>query len=859
MSDSQAPRQLGHYEIVSPIGAGGMGTVYKARDTRLDRTVAIKLLSGQYSHRFEREARAISSLNHPNICTLHDVGHDQDTPYLVMEYVQGRPLTCPVPWPRAVDQAIQIAEAMAAAHHQGIVHRDLKPANVLVTATGVKVLDFGLAQLRPPIEDLDRHVTASLTAEGTLIGSLHYMAPEQLEGKPADARTDIYALGLLLHELITGRRAHEGNSAAEVISIAMRDATPPVRELQPDVPEALDRIIARCVQRDPSARWQTMEALAEALRWLRDASVSGVRALAPAVALPPRRRRWLPTAVAVAAATAGLALGWSLPGKRTDVTTMTRVVADLDLPPELGAAFDSVFEIAPDGSAIVFNAQQALWIRSLTDGSMRRLPGTAGGTLPFWSPDSRSIGFFADGRLQRLALPDGAPTVLASAANPQGGAWGSDGVIVFAPAASGPLQRIGDRGGQIGDATRLDESRQEVRHAWPRYLPGSDRFTYLAESSRSDMTAVRIGRGAPGEASGPIGVRAAQRGAIVVRLAQRAYLLSVHDGELLAHRFDESEGEVAGSPETLARRARAAFSASSAGALVFVADPELRNRPVWLDRAGTVIEEAGEVGAYHDVNISRDGRRVAYARSVEGGSAKSLWVHELATGALTRVPIDGEPDDPVWSPDGRRIAISWEVRGADHEDVYIVDLARPDQPRRIAPAWPRWPLDWSPDGRLVLYAEVSPTTKYDLWVAPADGGAAPTPIVRGPGKDHGARFSPDGRAIAYQSDESGITRVYVTPFPPDPARTVLISSGGGNQPRWDADGTRLFYTAPNRDVMAVTITVEDGRFVAGKPVRLFTASGRVEVSGDRFLMLRDESQGGVTPVHLLTGWAGGLR
>ena len=861
MSGSQAPRRLGHYEIISPIGAGGMGTVFKARDTRLDRLVAIKVLSGDYSNRFEREARAISSLNHPHICTLYDVGHDGDTPYLVMEYVQGQPLTSPLPWRQAVDQAIQIAEAMAAAHQHGIVHRDLKPANVLVTGTGVKVLDFGLAQVRAPLGELDQHATASLTAQGSVLGTLTYMAPEQLEGRVADARTDIYALGLVLYELVAGRRARDGGTAAEVISAAMRDPVPVLRESRPDVPEALDRIIARCLQREPSARWQTMEALGEALRWLRDSSTSTAHAVSAATAPRTRRRWWAPVAGALLIAGASLTIGWTLSARRPD-TPLPRMLTDVDLPPEMGAPFDSVFEIAPDGNAVVFNVQQALWLRSLTDGSLRRLPGTAGGSLPFWSPDGRSIGFFADGRLQRLTLPDGSPTVLAEAANPQGGAWGPDGVIVFAPAAVGALQRVGDRGGPVTDATRLDAAREEIRHAWPQWLPGSDRFTYLAESRRSDLSAVRIGAvGAPGAASGPVGSQVPQRGAIVTRVAQSAYLLLVSDGELLSYPFDERRGTVTGPPDTLARRARAKFSLSSAGALVFVADPDVRNRPVWVNRTGAPIEEAGEVGAYYDLSLSRDGQRIAYSRSVEGGTAKGLWVHELATGAITRVPVDGEPDDPVWSPDGRRLAFSWKVRGADHEDVYVIDLAQPDQPRRIAPAGTsRWPMDWSPDGRLVLYAEVSPTTKYDLWVAPADGGSAPMQVVRGPAKDHSARFSPDGRAIAYQSDESGITRVYVTPFPPDGSRTVLVSSGGGNQPRWDADGTRLYYTTPGRGLVMADVKVQDGRFTVGKSSRLFSVSGRIEpFRGDRFLMLRDESQPGATPVHLLTGWAGSVK
>jgi predicted Ser/Thr protein kinase len=857
MSGSQAPRLLGHYEIVSPLGAGGMGTVYKGRDTRLDRTVAIKLLSGEFSHRFQREARAISSLNHPHICTLYDIGHDGDTPYLVMEYVDGQPLACPVPWPRAIGQAIQIAEAMAAAHRQGIVHRDLKPANVLVTGTGVKVLDFGLAQVQPPVPELGHHATASLTAQGTVLGSLHYMAPEQLEGRPADARTDIYALGLVLYELITGRRAHEGRSSAEVIAVTMLDAVPLVREIRPEVPEAVERIVSRCLQKDPAHRWQTMEALGEALRWVRDSSTSVAQPVGATT--PPRAkgRPWMRVVGAMALAGAGLALGWAWSAQRLGPVP-ARMVTDLDMPPELGAPFDSVFEIAPDGQWLVFNSQQALWLRSFTDGSVRRLSGTAGGTLPFWSPDSRSIGFFADGRLQRLTLPDGSPSVLADAPNPRGGAWGRNGQIVFAPSAEGVLRRVAERGGAVTEATRLDEAREEVRHSWPYYLPGRDRFTYVSESRRSDMNAIRIGGGTPGDASDPVGSQVSQRGAIAGRIGTDTYLLLVYERELLAYRFDEGRNAVLGAPETLARRARAPISLSSTGALVYVADPAVRNRPVWVDATGQVVGEAAEVGSYADLGVSRDGQRIAYSRSVEGGSAKGLWVHDLATGNMTRLPIDGEPDDPVWSPDLRRLAMSWKSRGIDEEDVYVVDLASPDQPRRLlTAATGRWPLDWSPDGRLVLYAEVSPVTKYDLWVAPIDGGVAPTPIVRSPGKDHGARFSPDGRMIAYQSDESGLTRVYVTPFPPDPSGTILVSEGGGNQPRWDPDGTRLYYVAPSRDLMMAAIVRRDGRLAAGKPSRLFTVSGRVEkFAGDRYLMLRDESQPGPTPIHVLTGWAG---
>jgi eukaryotic-like serine/threonine-protein kinase len=851
--------RLGPYELSALVGAGGMGEVYRARDTRLDRTVAIKILKNEFSHRFDSEARAISALNHPHICALHDVGQESDTEYLVMEYVQGKPLACPMEVPQAIEFGVQIADALAAAHRQGIIHRDLKPANILVTREGVKLLDFGIASRQPQIAAPDQGVTASRTIEGVLVGTLEYMAPEQLEGRKANERTDIYAFGLVLYEMLTGLRAAEASSAAGVIAVVMSGPIPSVRTRRPDVPEELERLIHRCLEKDPDRRWQSAEALREALQWLRD---SRSRRQAPAASnssLPQRswRSRWAKAVLFVLAGAACTGAGWWAASLSHRAAAGLSMVTDLDLPPDLTVGFDSVFAIAPDGKSVVFNSGRALWLRSLQNGTVRRLAGTAGGIFPFWSPSSRAIAFFADGQLQRLNLPDGSPIVLAPAPSPRGGAWSSRGVVVFAPSLGGPLLQVAEDGGPTSAVTTLDSSRQEVTHEFPSFVPGGDRFVFFAGSRVPQLSSVRMadldtaGGAAPLISSQPF-----QSPAVVADTPEGSYLLSVRDGELLAQSFDVSRGQVSGPARTLARRVRTQFSVMSNGAIVYVVDPDVRNQPVWVNRDGRTIGPDGEVGSYHDLGLSRDQTKVAYVRATEAGGVRGVWVHDLATGSTMRLRIDGVPGDPTWSSDGHQMAIALTVEGVREGDVYITDLARPGQPRRLlATPGRRWPLDWSADGRLIMYAEVDPQTNYDIWVVTPDGGGS-TAIVRGPAKDQGARFSPDGKWIAYQSNESGVSRVYVTDLSGGKGRTMLVSSGEGNQARWRDDGREIYYQAPDQNLMVVPIEWSPAGPVPGTPRVLFKSSGHFEPAamGEKFLVLRDAASPDVARVHVLIGW-----
>ena len=490
-------------------------------------------------------------------------------------------------------------------------------------------------------------------------------------------------------------------------------------------------------------------------------------------------------------------------GEANGAASPLRLVTDLDMPPELGAPFDSAFEIsAGQDSGLAFNAQQALWLRSLADGSLRRLPGTAGGTLPFWSPDSRSIGFFAEGRLQRLTLPDGAPSVLADAANPQGGAWGQNGFIVFAPATVGPLRQVAERGGPVADATRLDAAREERRGTRGRttclVTPASPTSPRVAARS---MTAVRIGGGGARGGSNQWADGRADLSARRDRQASGARTPTCcrcTTGTCSAHRFDKEGEPSSGHPTRWCAACGRGCRCRRLARWCYVADPRVPNRPVWVDRGRHGRSRRQGTSVRPSTWACRGtGSAVAYSRSVEVGSAKGLWVHDLAQGATTRVPFDGEPDESVWSPDVRRLAVSWKLRGAEHEDVYVVELsgARPAASTAAGGSSSRWPLDWSPDGRFVLYAEVSPTTKYNVWVAPVEGGATPVAM-----RTWGARArttAPASRPTAVPSPTRA-TRA-ASPgstshrFLRTRSRTVLVSAGGGNQPRWAPDGTRLYY------------------------------------------------------------------
>ena len=861
-----SPQRLGPYELLELVGEGGMGEVWKARDTRLDRIVAIKRMRGEVTRRFEQEARAVSALSHPHICTLYDIGNDQGTPYLVMEFVEGRTLRGPLPVREALRVAVPIAGALVAAHRAGIVHRDLKPANVLVGPSGVKLVDFGLA--RQTSSQAPSDATPN-TRAGMLVGTLQYMSPEQLEGRDADARSDIFAFGLLLYELLTGRRAFDARSEAGIIAAVMHNDPPPLRSLAPDVPLALDRIVGRAIEKDPERRWQTMEAVKDALEWVADTLSPGATETPPSRVIAPHPSRSRPWVIAAGVAALAAAIAMTAWAVRPDPPAQ-RLQVEVALPEELTIGFDSLIALAPHGRSFVVNASRTLWLRSLEDGSLRALPGTTGAVLPFWSPDATHVAFFADGRLKTMRLPDSTPEILADAPNPRGGAWSPSGAIIFAPQALGPLLKVPAAGGPVEPVTALDAARQEDQHSAPVFLPDGRRFLYHARSVLRDNSTLALGSldDPPGRST--LALAAADTGGWYAPASARGagHVAFLRRRNLLVQRFDPGSRALSGEPTVLARRVRvmadtiANLSIASRGELTYVADAPRVNQPRWYSRDGALVSSVGDLGEYTAARLSPTGTLLATVRADPVDFGRSVWILDLARNVDRQISVNGHMDDPVWSPDSQRLAVAWTRPGEEVSNLHETSPDRPGPPRPLAtPGAIRWPLDWSPDGRFVLYAQIDPVTKFDIWAVPADGQGAPTPVVRGPGKDNEARFSPDGRFVAYQSDEIKETRVYLTPFPPN-GRQIPISEGTGAEPRWRRDGRELYYIGTDGALFGVPLSLEGGDIRAGRPERLFGGGdSRLRVwhydpaaDGSRFLVLTLNEGLGATPVHFLSGW-----
>jgi len=842
-----------------------MGEVFKARDTRLDRTVAIKFIKPEHAERFRREAKAISSLNHPHICTLYDVGEESGTDFLVMEYLEGRPLPGPLPPAEALRYALQIADALIAAHRKGIVHRDLKPANIMLTASGVKLLDFGLAKVRTETSADGADTISSITGRGDIVGTLHYMSPEQVSGLDVDARSDIFSFGQVLYEMFSGRRGVEGASHADVIASILRDEPRNLTELAPSVPAGIDRVIRKCLRKIPSERWQSMEAVRDALEWAAEAGA------AASPAAPARRhRRWWPAAVAGASAIAALSFVAVRPYVEPRPSRRTLQV-ELAFPPQLSFGFDSFLVLSPDGRRILFNSNRALWMKSLEDGSIAQIPGTAAGTLPFWSPDGQQAGFFAEGKLKILTLSDGHIDVLCDAPNPKGGAWGPSGEILFSPRSLGPLYRVPARGGVPTPASVLDESRQETEHSDPVFLPDGRRFLYLAQSRKLTHDSIVVGsldQGTPARAGVLMtGVESGVRYWGAGR--QQGWLLFRRQQHLMAQAFDPGRLRLAGNPVVVARHVRpqadktlAAASVARDGTLLVVTDPAPASHLRWVGRDGTVLGTIGEPGEYLNARLSPDGRQLATVKREAQALGKSIWIVDLDRNVDSRVTSQGEADDPVWSPDGSRLAYAWHKGGEDQANLFESRLDRAEEPGVLVPPGSvRWPLDWSRDGRFILFAQIEPETKFDLWMLPVAEGAKPSLVVRTPGKDNEARFSPDGRLIAFQSDQVVETRVYVRAL--EGRRGQLpVSEGHGAEPRWRGDGRELYYISGDGALMAVPIAPAGPDFAAGRPIRLFggkNAGMRVvhfdnAPDGKRFLVIMAGEGVDSTEVRLILNW-----
>jgi Tol biopolymer transport system component len=878
--------RLGPYEILAPIGAGGMGEVYRARDTRLDRTVAIKVLPAHVANnadvrqRFEREAKTISSLNHPNICTLHDVGHQDGIEYLVMEHLEGESLQQrlnrgPVPLGQAMRHAVEIADALDKAHRHGVTHRDLKPANIMLTKSGAKLLDFGLAKLTAP--DSTGAVSTLATAEkplteaGTLLGTFQYMAPEQLEGKEADARADVFAFGAVLYEMVTGRKAFEGKSQASLITAIMGSEPTPLSALAPMAPPALERVVRTCLAKDPEDRWQSAHDVAAELRWISEA---GSQAGSPAPAVARRKNRERLTA-AVAAAALAIA-GWlGFSRARLATAPSQSVLRTNILLPEKLQLNNAV--ISPDGSRLVFSGVDStgkvqLWVRPLDAYAAAPIAGSEGGILPFWSPDGRNVGFFADKKLKRVEVSGGAPIILLDV-DGVGGAWAPSGEILF-NASTGPVYRLPARGGKAEPVTTLDASLHETAHRYPFLLPDGRHFLYLAlnASGNSRDPANRIWAGSldagPAKPLIPANFNAQYA---------EGYLLFIRGGDLggslLAQPFDPARLETNGDPVTIVDQISlygdylgfGNYSVSRSGTLLFDAF-RLLTRLEWFDRAGKQTGVVGDPAPHFAPRISPQGAHIAFDKYDTGTQTTQIWVGDVSRGVQTRLTSGpGSNSGPVWSPDGSRIAFQSDRK--HQADVYVravagtgADEAITDEDRQ------KIPIDWSRDGRFltVFDREGGGNRRIQLSAIPLFGDRKPFVVVPPvPGVLFGGRLSPDGRWLAYETDESGRGEVYVVSFPEGQGR-VQISNAGGVSAKWSRGGREILYTAFDGKVTSVEVDASHGLRV-GTPKALFqlpegTAfNWDVSADGERFLLNVPVIKSSSVPLSLVVNWTAGLR
>ncbi len=810
--------RLGPYEILAPIGAGGMGDVYQARDTRLDRVVAIKVSKEQFSERFEREARAVAALNHPNICTLHDVGPN----YLVLECVEGVPLKGPVPLEKAVEYAGQILDALDAAHRKGITHRDLKPANVLVTKQGIKLLDFGLAKQAGPLKAGGATMTAALTSQGQIVGTLQYMAPEQLQGREADARSDLFSFGCVLYEMLTGKCAFEGESAASVIAaILEREPTPLGPEGAPASP--LERIVRRSLAKDPDQRFQTARDLKAALTWALEQPPASTAA-------KPGRRFWIVSAALLIGALGG----WIVSHFRQPPVEDRPYLLQIDPPEGSQFRFGSSgggLALSPDGRTAAYVASGAgksgLWLRPLDSATARLIAGTEGAAYPFWSPDGKSVAFFSGGKLRRVDLAGGAPLVICDVPAPRGGAWSSDGRILYG-VLSGGLFQVPASGGTPSLLTTLDASRGEGFHRWPRVLPGG-RFLYSIQSGKPENTGIYAASLAKPAARTRL--LATDTNALYAPGGDgKSYLLWLRGGTLVAQQLDTGALKLEGEPHAVADPVAksgilgAMNAAVSAGGVLLYSASNTLSQFTWLDRTGKPLGLVGEPDEYTSFCLSPDGRRVVVALDRPGSS--DLWLLEVERGVAGRFTSDSSFSTfPIWSPDGRTILYSSGVP----PNLFCKDSSGAGNGERCSQSPNvQYATDWSRDGRWVLGYEIAPGTQRGLWVLPAAAGGKPAPgatpraYLRTPFNQWWGRFSPEAppRWVTYQSDETGRAEVYINSFP-EPRGATRISTGGGQYPQWGAGGRELFYVSPDNKLMAVSLKMGADTVEPSTPRELF--------------------------------------
>jgi Tol biopolymer transport system component len=879
-----------------------MGEVYRARDTRLERIVAIKVLSSALSAnadlkaRFEREAKAISALQHPHICTLYDVGHQDGTDFLVMEFLEGETLADrlrrgALPLEQLLKTGDEIADALDKAHRAGFVHRDLKPGNVMLTKAGAKLLDFGLAKplglagaapgsnATAPL--LSAAVTLTnmspqlspLTVQGSIVGTIQYMSPEQIEGKEADACSDIFAFGAVLYEMATGKRAFEGKSQLSVASAILEKEPERVNLLQPNAPAALDHVIRTCLAKNPEERYQSARDVKLELQWVGEAPV----AAAPAIAAGKRggdRMAWSIAGVAVLIAAALAVFALIRPVPRPAVLRAALVA------PKGVAILPTHMALSPDGSRLVFvgisENKDMLWLRALNATAAQAIPGTDGAQYPFWSPDGRFIGFFAAGKLKKVDPATGAMAALADAPDGRGGAWSDKDTIVFAPDSTGPLYEIPSTGGAVTPLTQLDSAAGEISHRWPQFLAGG-RYLLLWQANNRSGGAVSADPGDKSSGAYLLDLKTRQRHFLLQTDSGALYaagrLLYIWQDSLMAQPFDPAAGKLAGTPEAVVQQVAydndrwiGSFAAAESGPLLYLVGNSFgASQLEWVDRAGKEAGRISEAGVYFWPALSPDAQRVA--ASLSSGRNMDVWVIELARGTKTRLTFDDSIKTyPVWSPDGKRIAYIAAQQGQP-STVYVKNASGIGDPEKLIEGPANATLsvmDWSHDGRALIYAVNTPEKFNRLWVYWfADKKSAK--LLPGDMREWSAKLSPDGKWLAYYSLESGQREVYVVPFPKVDGKWQ-ISTAGGDYPRWNRDGKEIFYLAPNGTLMSVAINTQNG-FKPGLPQPLFVTTLKslpgtqydVAPDGKRFLLNSRLSEGSPEPITVVTNWTAELK
>jgi serine/threonine protein kinase/Tol biopolymer transport system component len=877
--------KLGPYLIEAELGAGGMGQVYRASDTRLQRTVAIKVLSAtlvsspEAKQRFEREARAISQLQHPNICVLHDVGHDSGVDYLVLEYLDGETLgdrlkKGPLGASDAIAIARQVADALVKAHRSGIVHRDLKPGNVMLTKSGAKLMDFGLAKPSGfqtaagsgsvfSAALTNTSPASPLTSVGSIIGTVQYMAPEQIEGREADVRSDIFSFGLVLFEMLSGRRAFEGKTQASIVASILALEPPPLVSLQPAVPATLDQVVRICLRKDPDERFQNAHDLKLQLEMIESSAASA------ATTAPPTQRSSV-MVYALAAALVVSLLVASASWWRLNSQPVT-VVRGALLAPE-GTTFSNsgTAQISPDGRYVVYGAVTAgvrrLWLQSFASTDPVALAGTEGASYPFWSPDSRSVAFFSGNKLRRVDINGGPPLTICDSGEGRGGAWNRDGVILFG-GRTAPLMKVSAAGGAPTPLTKLDEKAGEHTHRWPNFLPDGKHFLFMTGATGNDNPTNAIYLGA---LDSPETRKLFVASSNVVYVD--GYILYRRESSLLAQPFDARKAVTTGDAIPIADQIRfdpsvsvATFSASNGGTLVYQAGGNTAGSQqlTWFDSTGKKLGTIGKQELGYSLALAPDGKHTAQMLVDQTGN-QDVWVYDTTRELKIRLTFDPQRQaDPVWFPDSKRVVYSSEIVGSGQLFAKNADGSGSEE-RLLESKAIDFPEDISADGRhLVFTRRTAGNTGFDIMVLPLFGDRKPFAYLQTQFNEAGARISPDGKWLAYSSDESGRDEVYISTFPQAGSKWQV--SNGGAEPRWSASGKELYYISSEEKLMLVPISVNGNSVQPGAARELFqmhSAVGRKQysVARDGRILVNSVTEARSTaPLSFTLNWKAALK